>query len=261
MFHVKDELIYDGKENFGGTYATMQVAPIHEPKNGHIDAAWNTQYCRDGIGSVMRDAIADGSLETDKLRLLFAWYAYNEKVALEWCGRGLKCLHACEKLAGWPLTRLIRVKHGPKSPLVVYARASRRWMKAPYMVTLYILLMRMCDDRRWEKVKNFDDLIDIADKTDRNSFKRDGVHIRGTYKYWKAMILGYPHLFEQYKLSYYWDSDRVPGVSSNGYGEGILKLCQKQTAYTEARIKLEEVQTDITKNGKLTLKRKKTKKK
>lgn len=255
MFHTKEKLTYQGTQSFNSEYQSFQVAPCHEPKDGRLSVDWNSQSCRDGLGTTMRNAINGGQLETDKLRLLLVWQSYSESTAEPWFERGLACVHAFEKLAGWPLTRAIRVDL-PNKKYGVYVRGSRRWLKCSYLVTLYVLLFRMCKDSRISGFKNFDDMI----KTIRSigNLQQDSGHVSNTIGYWKAIALGYPYLFEQYKITHYWSTGQVGG---DAYGEGIAKLCSGSSSWTEMNRKLREVKADIDKNGKLTLERKKAKKK
>lgn len=255
MFH-KDKLVYAGSQSFSDcNYQIFKAGPTLEPKDGKLRAPWQVLSCRDGMGATMREAIIDGTLPTDKLRLLFIWTNYKENIVEKWFLRGLRCLHAFEKLAGWPLTRAMKVDM-PRGVTGVYCRGSRRWLKTPYLVTLYVLLVRMCADISIDGFKNFDGMMKIINSKD--NWTRDAQHIVNTREYWKALALGYPYLFEQYKMTYYWSRDQL---HNEGYGEGILKLCSGKTNFPGAYTDLNKVKVDINKNNKLTLERKKAKKK
>jgi len=218
--------------------------------------------CRDAFGKAVRKMIInnDKNLSLDKTRLLFNWTADNRsnghesiksqhQCYKEWCERGLKIIHTCEKLAGWPMTKVWFVKAPQDYQYMVHTLSSRRWMKSPYLITLYIMLMRIAEDTKIVNFKNFDELEKLLDKH-KNNLKRDGHHVGATLQWWRFILKGYPDLFRQYKLPYYWSLARIPGNYSEGYGEGIARLCDGTTKYKEAWQKLQEIKEKLTKEEK-----------
>lgn len=254
-----DQLKYNGPYQFSneGAYAAFYSAPTHEPKNDVLELMSNSVYgCRDGMSKALRDCIIGGSIETDKNRHIFVWHHPNmheksvRKDHEKWAERGVAVMHAMEKLAGWPLTRPRVVKMPKNHQFGLYCRSSRRWLKTPYYVTLYILLMRMCGDPRITGFKTFNELEILMTKLSKTGgFKRDDNHVRGTYMYWRAMMVGYPEIFEKKKITHYWNTDRL-NAGSNGYGEGVLKFCSGGTSYKKARERMLKVKEELDKKKK-----------
>ena len=226
----KETLKYDGPEQYNSSsYTGIFFGACHEPKDGKVRLVSSTHSCRDGFGTKVRESIMsdDGSFVTDKCRILFRWSGAGTNNE-EWALRGLAAMHAAEKCAGWPLTRMQKVEMGVSNQKAVYCRGSRRWIKAPYLLTLYILLMRMCADDRIQGFKDIDGLIKTINSI--SSLKRDNDQVRKTVGYWKALLLAYPEMFQKKKITYYWDTDRI---KSDGYGEGIYRLCNNSTSFPE----------------------------
>lgn len=80
--------------------------------------------------------------------------------------RGLKIVHHFEKIAKWPLCRIYRVigeclgEHEK-----VYAfKASRRWQRSPYMLSLFVLLIRLGRMHEFDKFRTHLDFIRICKK-------------------------------------------------------------------------------------------------
>lgn len=264
MFQKEElTLVNCGLKDAKNAYKAFLFGPSTVPdlEKGIIAQAENALYgCRDALGASIRTLILDKSnqLTLDKTRWLFYWSCDNNsdnhaplksqhKENMEWCERGLRILHACEKLAGWPMTKAWHVK-GPKEyQSIVHTLSSRRWIKSPYLITLYVLLMRIAADERITDFKNFDELEKkIADLNQSGkNIKRDSGHVRVTLPWWRFILRGYPDLFRQYKLPYYWSLERVPGVGHNGYGEGISRLCDGSTKFTAARDKLRKIKAKL----------------
>jgi hypothetical protein len=218
-------------------YSSLRFAPALEPVKDIVSYAisgngpWG---CRDGLGRSVREVIVNGSLPTDKTRMLFMWNATDG--AKSWATRGINILHTCEKRAGWPLTKVQEVEMPDSSRYTLYCQSSRRWIKSSYLYTLYCLMMRMAADERITGFKNLEGLGKIIDsvKNNHKSFVRDHTYIIGTFPYWEALLVGYPDLFRQYKITYYWGLKNInAGDMSGSYGEGISKFCNGGTNWTD----------------------------
>jgi hypothetical protein len=169
---------------------------------------------------------------------------------MEWGQRGVEVLHAVEKLAGWPLTKPSFEVEMPRDYMSgMYCYSSRRWLKSPYLMTLYILLVRMCADVRITGFKNYDDLVKLLGNltSSGNHLKRDTDYVRNTFSFWRALMVGYPKLFRKRKITYYWDTARLQQRRNDyeGYGEGIARLCSGNTEYKEVYQKLIEIKKDL----------------
>jgi hypothetical protein len=227
---MTNKLIINPNYNFSlDGYSSIRFAPALEPVKGEVSYAiagngpWG---CRDGLGRSVREAIVNESFPTDKTRMMFMWTATDDASA--WGTRGLNILHACEKRAGWPLTKAQEVKMPANNRYTLYCQSSRRWIKSSYLYTLYCLIMRMGADSRLTGFKNFDGLKKVVNtiKDTNKQFVRDHTYIVGTFPYWEAMLVGYPDLFRKYKITYYWGLKNVNASDFSGsYGEGISKFC------------------------------------
>jgi hypothetical protein len=109
--------------------------------------------------------------------------------------------------------------------------------------------MRICADSRISGFKNFDGLSEVMNKYKDGNWDRDAGHINKTFPYWKALLVGYPDLFRQYKITHYWGLDKINASDFNqAYGEGIYKLCDNSTKWTGMWKQLDDIRKKL--NGK-----------
>jgi hypothetical protein len=237
-------------------YSGFNFGCAQEPKDGVIKLVSGTHTCREGLFHNMRSRISGsgGNQPTDRMRMIFRWYASKndrEKQMAEneaWALRSVSVLQAFDKIAGWPLTRVYKLDVGSSNNSWLqcyYYWSSRRWMKASYLVSLYIMLVRMCKDERIRGFKNFDGLVKVIEKviSSGTSLKYDHSYVKSSMPYWEALMKGYPDLFRQHKMPYYWDTSRLGG--SSGGSEGIQYLVNGDTRYTDVRKKLLEIKRDL----------------
>ena len=191
--------------------------------------------CREGLIGTISSNLAN--IETDKTHMLFRWDSgidkegkKNESILAnkKWAEKSIKLLHIYEKIAGWPLTKPYKVKtdNGERT-LLYYFLGSRRWVKAPYLLSLYILLVRLCKLENFDNFKTHDDLIkiveDISKRGKSSNISMDERHALDTIPYWKTIIGYYSDLFRKKKIEYYWSTDRLSTDSYVSY-EGITCL-------------------------------------
>lgn len=246
-----------------GAYFNFAFALGHAPDDkGKVEAALGFHTCREGLVGNMRDSIMGNSstaIKTDKMRMLFRWTlgknrTHDEAEHREWLNRGLSVLHAYERFAGWPLTKVYSLDCGKKFDYVktYYFLSSRRWIKASYLVSLYILMVRLgrnSDLSGFKGAAGFEKLANgLMNKyTAANggwnklpaSFNSDVGWLRLTLPYWGVVLKGYPEMFRKMKVTHYWSHDRIN--DSGGASEGIAYLCDGSTNYKTARKKLLEL--------------------
>jgi hypothetical protein len=236
-------------------YFGFNFGCAQEPKDGKIKLVHSYHSCREGLMSSMRSRITgknDIEQPTDKMRIIFRWGASNSnskkdlKAIDGWVKRSVPVLHAFDKLAGWPLTRVYEIETNYDNWLrAYYFHSSRRWMKSSYLVSLYTLLVRMCKDERITGFKDFDGLVKIVSKiTKAGGLRTDSTYVKDSLPYWKAIMTGYPDLFRKRKLPYYWDTSRLTGDSLGG-AEGVQYLVKGDTKYTDIRKKLLEIKKQL----------------
>ena len=196
--------------------------------------------CREGLIGTISSELA--SIKTDKTHMLFKWDSGSNKeeeknksilANKKWAEKSIKLLHIYEKIAGWPLTKPYKVKtdNGEKT-LLYYFLGSRRWVKAPYLLSLYILLVRLCKLENFDDFKTHDDLIkiveNISERGNRN-VSMDERHALDTIPYWKTIIEYYSDLFRKKKIEYYWSRERLLTGRNVSY-EGITCLSNGNTS-------------------------------
>jgi hypothetical protein len=254
MFQKTTYKVPKGVLGVTASYFGFSFGAATEPKNGELTVIHSTHTCREGLISNMRSRILGDSVEqpTDKMRMIFRWClskgneTADRKTSEAWCKRAIPVLHAFERLAGWPLTRVYRLETGEDFLDAYYFWSSRRWMKASYMVSLYVLLVRMCKDERITGFKDFYSLIKLISKVSKaKQLITDHHYVTSSLPYWEALMVGYPEVFRQRKITYYWDTKRIGG--NGGSSEGIQYLVSGDTSYTEARNKVLEIKKNLDK--------------
>lgn len=238
----------------GPSYFGFSFGAATEPKGGEIKLIQGTHTCREGLVSNMRSRIMGNSSSqpTDKMRMIFKFTLgkgneVSDRAAAEtWVIRAIDVLHSFERLAGWPLTRVYKLETTKGWVDAYYFWSSRRWMKASYMVSLYVLLVRMCKDERIKGFKDFYSLRTLIKKVStQKTLINDQHYVTSSLPYWEALMVGYPEVFRQRKITYYWDNKRIGG--NGGSSEGIQYLVSGDTSYTEARNKVLEIKKNLEK--------------
>ena len=216
---------------------TFGLAKLNEDKVEVVD---NFYSCRDGLLGRIHTNIIHTNIEkikTDKTHMLLQWCAgspaqlskaqitENNLKNQKWIENSIKFLHLYEKLAGWPLTKTHRVKtDNDDATKLYYFLSSRRWIKAPYLISLYVLLIRIGRFDYFDKFKTYKDLTSVVDKLSKTTGPTtDERYIIETFKYWKTIATCYPDLFRKKKIEYYWSNGNLSSDSYIGY-EGISYL-------------------------------------
>lgn len=248
----------------------LGFSPVAPPKDGEILWPAGSMGCRERLIPIIRSNImGDGKevkikdFSTDKLHLLFlyrtalrvnaageVWPEFDSTAQLlrEWVERSVQLVHAAERYAGWPKTKVYPVEvEGVDNIFPYYFLGSRRWLKAPYLVSLYVLLVRCCRNEFLTGYKDLPDAVKlILDKFSKGqSVPTDNSWLRHTAKYWPVVLKGYPQMFRSKKITYYWSPARLENASY-GYSEGIYKLCYGNTQWKE---KHQELMTIARKMG------------
>jgi hypothetical protein len=246
-------------QKLGGTsdYFSFAFGCAKEPVDGNIDLVHGTHTCREGLFSNMRTRIcgSNDSQPMDKTRMMFVWrlahnsYKRDNDIVDGWIDRAVPIVQVIDKLAGWPLTRAYKVD-AQDGIRAYYFHSSRRWMKSSYLISLYVLLVRMAKDMRVTGFKDFDGLYKIlADVTSGGKsgqdqkLASDNSYVKDSLPYWEALMKGYPRLFRKRKMPYYWDTSRLNGGS--GGSEGIQYLVKGSTQYGEVREELLKIKKEL----------------
>jgi hypothetical protein len=220
---------------YGFSFGT---AVFSENKEVKTHSGFHT--CRESLIGQVSDNL--DSLKTDKTHVLLRWdsgagdekkQAANALRNQKWIEKSIKLLHIYEKIAGWPLTKPYKIKtENGDSTKLYYFLSSRRWIKAPYLLSLYLLLIRLCKLDHIDGFKTHNDFTKIIEKIsirDHPQITPDERHVIDTFRYWETLITHYADLFRKRKIEYYWSTDRLERDNSVSY-EGITNLSKGYTA-------------------------------
>lgn len=242
------DLLYGPTKLSASNYYGFYFGVATLPKNNEIEIYNRFHTCREGlIGEIYKNL---DKINTDKTHMLLKWdsgatddqkQVDNDLANQRWIEDSIKLLHIYESIAKWPLTKPYRVKteNGDRTKLY-YFLSSRRWIKAPYLMSLYVLMIRLCRNELFTDFKTHDDLIKIG-KTVSNKGKayisNDERHFIDTFKYWTTFITHYADLCRQRKIEYYWSPERLAPDNSVSY-EGITNLSKGYTTNKDLYNKL-----------------------
>lgn len=243
------------------SYFSFSFGMAPTPGKEKVVTVTNFHSCREGLISDIRTLITGqgNRMSTDKMRMIFKWNLSEKNIThdtaehREWLNRGLNILHAYERLAGWPLTKVFEMNTGRNFIKAYYFLSSRRWIKASYLVSLYVLMVRLGKNSALTGFKNSAEFEKLANglinkystasggwKQTPAGFSGDTGWLKSTLPYWGTILKGYPEMFRKMKITHYWSEDRL----SENYGhaaEGIAYLCKGDTSYKSARKKLLEL--------------------
>ncbi|MGD9157699.1 MAG: hypothetical protein PVG39_04790 [Desulfobacteraceae bacterium] len=190
--------------------------------------------CREDICDEVRDYVNGGN-DISKTNIAIA--------ASGDIKNAVKVLHILEKMVGWPLTKVYKIstyKRGyygydgetnyevkERLKRSYYVHGSRRWSKSAYMLSMYLLILKLVPK--------------IPLLTADNTFESIRKHIKAHYNeeyvnnsvdYWPVMVKGYPKLFRNKKMQYYWSNERL---AASSYSEGLNRLIKGSTSYDEIK--------------------------
>jgi hypothetical protein len=118
-----------------------------------------------------------------------------------WMCEAMRILNLFEKKLGWSLTSVAKVKghsvHTDGSNIFVFA-ASCKWLRSPQLLSLYLLLLRLCRNKSFKKMNNFDDLPKVYDELlVIAGSNEDAKHFVLVYKYLHTILENCDELFFQ----------------------------------------------------------------
>ena len=207
----------------------------------HSISSWNT--CREGlIGNLPKIM---GQVPDDKIRLVWGINAppgakeENPASVLSWMKRAIGLVNFYEKLAGWSLTTMDQLEYPENEDLHCFQfTGSRRWLKAPYYVSLYVLLTRIARNTKLGSYKSHADIKKIV----QAGLPHDNYYGRRTVFAWETLMKSYSILFRKHKRAYYWDTGkRLVGNSDSIYREGIHLLSMGNSSDKELNKQFQEI--------------------
>lgn len=219
---------YLGDIESGGYFIHLaHVVPTKKKDTYQISSGFRT--CRDYfLGLTIKAAQGKifACMSTDKARILFVQKGYHsfvldtmtEKEA-EKCIRestekhkkvienGRNILHIMEDAAGWPRTTFYEMipvaKRKYPSTTAIMAVGSKRWIKTPYSLSLFILLIRSGRMEELQDVENYEDLVSRCirikkkhEDVNRREFSSDRARIAESCLHWLFFMKNQARIFK-----------------------------------------------------------------
>ena len=197
--------------------------------------------CREMIVSFIRTAYADIYIykpRLDKLRLVVFHTHYKENVSCNFASV-VKALNVIEKAKGWKLTcphnMPLKTHHPSFSTNACLLLATKQWIASPYMLSLYLLLIRILlvsfKNKTFEP--GFNDIDDIHDRIKNsrgrtNCFDDVSFLVADKKKDWRILINHFEEIHEG-KVKQHWltgidNSEGYHRTLANLYVDGLDKL-------------------------------------
>ena len=137
---------------------------------------------------------------------------------------GVKIINAYEEYHQWPLTTVTKVRHdGSGNQLLYMVVGPSQWLKAPFLVSLWLLMLRMgivikTNYKKYENVEQLDDKIKAWCNRRRRS--TDLKFITATHSYWHLVMHRYKDIIAGAESEVIWNCNPTDGIHKlcgNGY--------------------------------------------
>jgi len=225
-------------------YVTESTTPFNDPifafvtapKDGEVGTVTDMTYCRESFCEYIRQelrGVAHRGIDLRKIhmvvfrriskrKLMGAKDFQNQIVAAQ------KMLNVIEKNYGWPLTKIYPAKSYRKMAVnnkFYYVTASKRWIKAPAMLSLFTLLFRVAITETKHKFKNkirsMKSLFAVLDDLSARSGQAEVLYYGKHGHNWKLVLSNYAKLFGSRSMSDLY----FPKAGGYFFTEGINQLC------------------------------------
>jgi len=219
----------------------MRFAFLSKLENGKRVQATGFMSCRDGVCSVVRGHVKgsydngtykfgiDAPIDMENLRLLMVKGSNHDKNKVDAEVRdkifsGKAAVNLYEDFAGWKRSKITTVNHSSGGKQVWLMTGSGNWMKAPSLVSMVTLIMRLSS---WYGPLKTDSLKQLENHWEelckKNPSGSDIPYLKECWRKFPLVVKHadkiFPEPFEQY-----YPQNGFP--SGNG---GILTLCKFQT--------------------------------
>ena len=241
-------------------HGSLDFAFCSPPKDGGVTMLSYPQLCRESTacelwtrfseswGSNGRAGYKDllQTVRTNKVHLVVRNLqgGYNVKPTPEstvkfekWMARSLKILNLMEEKHGWTRSRMsyvdLPIIPGTAFGFGAYFTSDSKWMKSPYMLSLYLLLIRIAREP-WTALegtlKDYESFVTTA-ASFRASGQTDQSHLKRCVGYFPVLFGRYKDLFgSSMKINY--DTRLVKDKNFPYNHEGITALCLCATRNT-----------------------------
>lgn len=210
------------------------------PSNRKISNVTQLTYCRESICEYVRQqlrSVRSYDIDLTKLRMIIyrkvrLGKSQDPKIFLNQVATGLTMLNAIEKNYGWPLTRVYPTKNDQNiSPncMFYYIVASRRWIKAPVMLSLFTLLFRIAKNETkfkfGHRIKTMKSMFTVLDELAQKSGDANIKYYEKHGDRWELILNNYKSLFGARNISDLY----FPNNSGYFFTEGINELCDESS--------------------------------
>lgn len=233
---------------------------VSPPKDGRIYALTEITYCRESICEFIRQdvrGVRDWNIHLNKLHLIIhrrvhydpSRIAINLKIFQDQVMAGKIMANVIEKHYGWPLTKIYPVKLDKDQDNITdynsfyYISASKRWMKAPHMLSMFLLLFRIAiTNQKFKfrtKIRSIKSLFKVLDDAATKSSLGEIIYYKTHGPRWKVVLDNYGKLFGQREI----EDLYFPGTGDYFFSEGINTLCDDDSKDNVLRVEFEKLTT------------------
>lgn len=238
---LKLKLCEDEDENIsegGWSYTQTNIEFAAAKRVGNtITTLRQGQGCRESLCEDYRDSEEVGMDKIPKSRMSMVLYlrssSRNSTASYNKFKRDMafavKIVNIFEKEAGWPLSKMYELSHEyDKMHMFMYVEGSKRWVKAPQLVSLYSLLLRLGHQSgEIGPFRTYNALVKAFKRAKKSPMPTDLHYFKAYHKKWVLILKNYDELFGQRTLK-----DLYHPKKSGGnwfYTDGINALCDGDT--------------------------------
>ena len=208
------------------------------PHLGGLKAVTQLTYCRESFCEYVRQEVRkvnNHGMDLRKLHMLTYRRVKNKtaeeaKIFENQTVAAQRMFNVIEKHYGWPLTRvypleLIKEQKAPVNSKFYYISASKRWIKAPAMLSLYTLLIRIASNepkfKFRHKIRSMKSLFTVLDSLAKRSTYPEIMYYKEHGHNWQLMLDNYRKLFASRTM----EDLYFPQAGGYFFTEGINHLC------------------------------------
>lgn len=155
----------------------------------------------------------------------------------EWVKRGKKILNVFEKHMGWSLSKMYAVdweKNDGLATKLYVVSASAKWLRAPQLLSLHLLLLRCGKFKQFDALKTLDDLPSVASALRRGrQNSSDANRVKSDQASWRKIADNVDYLFFSRKM-------KTLFTQNEGH-HGIQALVRNQGGDVETRRRFKEI--------------------
>lgn len=222
----------------GGLGIREPIFSFVVPHLGGVKTVTQLTYCRESFCEYIRQdvrKVIDHGIDLKKLHMITYRKVKNKspeaaKIFADQTAAAQTMFNVIEKHYGWPLTRvypleLIKRQTASVHHKFYYISASKRWIKAPAMLSLYTLLIRIAANepkfKFRHKIKSMKSLFAVLDDLAGKATYPEITYYRVHGHNWRLMLDNYRKLFASRSMEdlYY------PKHGGYFFTEGVNHLC------------------------------------